>query len=144
MGRTVQISVGNGRHYGTGMTVESTAEPDDGRLDAYSLEVPHWWQLLRLVPSLRRGTHGTWRDVRAFSATELTVTTSRPRPVNADGELITTTPARFRVLPGAIRIYAPRTPSEDQVVDRESGCLRNAEFGQIVHDFAPLSADALQ
>jgi diacylglycerol kinase (ATP) len=107
--RTVQISVGNGRHYGAGMTVESTAEPDDGRLDTYSLEVRHWWHLLRLLPSLRRGTQRTWGDVRAFSATELTVRTSRPRSVNADGELVTTTPARFRILPAAIRVYAPRT-----------------------------------
>lgn len=105
--RTLQVSVGNGRYYGGGMAVESTATAEDGRLDFYSLEVDHWWRLLALLPSLRRGTQGQWNDVRAFSTTQVVVRTSRPRPVNTDGELVTFTPAHFRVRPGAIRVYAP-------------------------------------
>lgn len=105
--RTLQISVGNGRHYGGGMTVEETATADDGWLDVYSLEVDHAWRLLRLLPSLRRGTQGQWDDVRAFKTTEVTVRTSRPRPVNTDGELSTWTPAHFRVRPKSVYVYAP-------------------------------------
>lgn len=104
--RTMQVSVGNGRHYGGGMTVEETATADDGWLDFYSLEVDHWWRLLRLLPSMRKGTHGQWDDVRAFRTTEVTVRTSRPRPVNTDGELTTWTPARFRIRPKAVLVYA--------------------------------------
>src|SRR3546814_9946741 len=63
------------------MTVETNAQPDDGKLDVYSLEVPHWWHLLALAPSLRRGTQGSWKHVRAFSATELKLTTRRPHDV---------------------------------------------------------------
>lgn len=105
--RTMQISVGNGRHYGGGMTVEETATADDGWLDLYSLEVDHWWRLLRLLPSLRRGTHGQWDDVRAFKTTEVTIRTSQPRPVNTDGELSTWTPARFRIRPKSVTVFAP-------------------------------------
>jgi len=105
--RTMQISVGNGRHYGGGMTVEETATADDGWLDVYSLEVDHWWRLLRLLPSLRRGTQGQWDDVRAFKTTDLTIRTSRPRPVNTDGELSTWTPAHFRIRPKSVLVYAP-------------------------------------
>lgn len=105
--RTLQISVGNGRHYGGGMTVEETATADDGKLDFYSLEVDHWWRLLALLPSLRKGTHGRWDDVRAFQTTEVTIRTSRPRPVNTDGELSTFTPARFRIRPKAISVFMP-------------------------------------
>ncbi|MFG1291640.1 lipid kinase [Xanthobacter versatilis] len=105
--RTLQVSVGNGRHYGGGMTVEATATADDGRLDFYSLEVDHWWRLLALLPALRRGTQGAWDDVRAFRTTEVVVRTSRPRPVNTDGELVTFTPAHFRIRPGAIHVYTP-------------------------------------
>lgn len=105
--RSLQVSVGNGRYYGGGMTVAETATADDGRLDFYSLEVDHWWRLLALLPSLRRGTQGQWNDVRAFRTTEVVVRTSRPRPVNTDGELVTFTPAHFRVLPGALRVFAP-------------------------------------
>jgi diacylglycerol kinase (ATP) len=107
--RTLQVSVGNGKHYGGGMTVEETATADDGALDFYSLEVDHWWRLLRLLPALRAGTHGRWDDVRAFRTTEVTIRTSRPRDVNTDGELTTKTPAHFRIRPKAIRVYAPPT-----------------------------------
>jgi YegS/Rv2252/BmrU family lipid kinase len=105
--RTMQVSVGNGRHYGGGMTVEENATADDGWLDLYSLEVDHWWRLLRLLPSLRKGTHGQWDDVRAFKTAEVTIRTSRPRPVNTDGELTTYTPAHFRIRPKSVRVFVP-------------------------------------
>ncbi|MGB8500689.1 MAG: lipid kinase [Pantoea agglomerans] len=105
--KTVQVSVGNGRFYGGGMTVEQRAAPDDGLLDVYSLELQHSWQLIALLPFLRRGTHGRWRNVRAFSATELTIETRRPHYINADGEIIGQTPAHFRLIASALRVYAP-------------------------------------
>jgi YegS/Rv2252/BmrU family lipid kinase len=109
--RTVQISVGNGRHYGGGMTVESSARPDDGKLDVYSLELDHWWRLLALLPYLRRGTQGQWKDVRAFPTTACEVRTRRRMPINTDGELSEKTPARFRLHPKAVRVFAPPQPT---------------------------------
>ena len=108
--KTVQISVGNGRHYGGGMTVDLTAEPDDGKLHVYSIEIDHWWRLLALAPALRRGTQGAWQDVRVFTTERVTIRTRRARSVNTDGELTTATPAEFRVIPGAVRVYAPTIP----------------------------------
>jgi len=105
--KTFQVSVGNGRFYGGGMTVHSDASPMDGLLDCYSLEVDHWWKLLRLLPALRRGTHGQWQDVRAFSSKRLVVDTDSPRPVNLDGELKTHTPVRFELLEQALPVYLP-------------------------------------
>jgi diacylglycerol kinase (ATP) len=107
--RTVQVSVGNGRHYGGGLTVETSAEPDDGLFHVYSLEVDHWWRLVALAPALRRGTHGEWRDVRSFTTTAVTVKTRRTRSVNTDGELTTATPAVFQVRKKAVRVFAPRS-----------------------------------
>ena len=105
--KTVQVSVGNGRFYGGGMTIEQSAAPDDGRLDVYSLEIAHGWQMIALLPALRRGTHGRWRRVRTFSTTALTLTTRRPHDINADGELIGRTPARFTIKAKAIQVFAP-------------------------------------
>lgn len=108
--RTLQASVGNGRHYGGGMTVAQDATADDGTLDFYSLEVDHWWKLLLLLPSLREGTQGQWDDVRAFRTTDVVIRTRKPRAVNTDGELTTWTPAHFTIHPAALRVYAPATP----------------------------------
>lgn len=108
---TIQVSVGNGRHYGGGMTVEEAAAVDDGNLDFYSLEINHWWRLLALLPALRRGTQGKAADVRAFKTEEIRLSTRKPRPINTDGELTTHTPAHFKVMPKILQIYAP-PPSE--------------------------------
>jgi YegS/Rv2252/BmrU family lipid kinase len=105
--RTLQVSVGNGRFYGGGMTVHEDATASDGLLDFYSLEVDHWWKLLALLPSLRKGTHGEWEDVRAFSTKALTIRTSRPRAVNLDGELKTMTPVTFSIREKAISVFVP-------------------------------------
>ncbi len=106
-GRTLHLAVGNGRHYGGGMTVSETAAIDDGRLDVYSLEVRALWRLLTLLPAIRHGRHGRWREVRTFTGTDITVRTRRARSVDTDGEITTRTPVRFRVLPGAVDVFAP-------------------------------------
>lgn len=103
--RTFQVAVGNGRFYGGGMTVHADASPMDGKLDCYSLEVDRWWKLLWLLPALRRGTQGEWRDVRAFSTKGLTIRTRHPRPVNLDGELKTQTPVEFALKEKAVLVY---------------------------------------
>ena len=106
--RTMQVSVGNGRHYGGGMTVKDTAEPDDGRLDVYSLEVSHGGELIALFPALRKGTQRRSKNVRAFSTSrDVRVTTRRRHDVNADGELVTVTPAHFSIRRNAITAFVP-------------------------------------
>lgn len=105
--RTVHVAVGNGRHYGGGMTVSEDARIDDGRLDVYSLEVEGFWRLLLLLPALRSGRHASWAEIRTLSGDEITIRTRRSRSVNADGEIVTRTPARFHVLRGALGVYVP-------------------------------------
>ena len=105
--RTIQVSVGNGCFYGGGMKVAEDARPDDGMLDVYSIEVKHWMHLLALGPALRRGTHGRSDSVRTYRTTALAIRTRRPHEVNADGELVTATPAEFRVRRAAVRVFVP-------------------------------------
>lgn len=104
---TYQIAVGNGRHYGGGNVVEETAAIDDGRLDLYSLEMGSVWKLALMLRSFRLGRHGLWSEVRTARCDNFEVTTRRPMPVNTDGEIVTSTPARFEVHPNAIRVFVP-------------------------------------
>ncbi|MGH8503190.1 MAG: lipid kinase [Gammaproteobacteria bacterium] len=105
--RTLQISVGNGRYYGGGMTVEQGATIDDGRLDLYSLEFDRLWKLALVYPAFRSGRHGMWKEVRTVSCTEVEIRTRRPRAINTDGEITTQTPAHFKVLRKAVAVLAP-------------------------------------
>lgn len=117
--RTVQISVGNGRHYGGGMTVEEGARVDDGKLDLYSLEFDRLWKLALVYPAFRSGRHGIWKEVRTISTSEVEIRTRRPRPINTDGELTTRTPAVFRVRPKAVAVIAPSAPQPDAAAGLE-------------------------
>jgi YegS/Rv2252/BmrU family lipid kinase len=108
--KTLQIAVGNGRHYGGGNVVERSAAIDDKHLDLYSLELGNVWKLALMLRSFRAGEHGAWQEVRTDRCTEFEIRTRRPRPINTDGELVTFTPARFVVLPDAIDVFAPPQP----------------------------------
>jgi YegS/Rv2252/BmrU family lipid kinase len=105
--KTVQVAVGNGRYYGGGMAVFHDARIDDQRLDLYSLEVDHWWQMIPLLPAIRQGRHINWRGVRAIQGQEIEVYTRKPYPVNTDGEITTYTPAVFSLIPKAIGVFVP-------------------------------------
>lgn len=110
--KTIQIAVGNGRHYGGGMTIVHDADISDQRLDLYSLEIQHRWQLLLLLPMMWFGRHTTWPGVRVLHGTEFEVYTRKPRAINTDGEITTQTPAQFRVIPQALAVLVPREPSQ--------------------------------
>lgn len=105
--KTFQIAVGNGRHYGGGNVVEASAAIDDGYLDLYSLEMSNVFKLALMLRSFRSGTHGAWSEVRTARCVEFHVRTRRAQPINTDGEIVTATPATFRVHPEAIAVYAP-------------------------------------
>jgi YegS/Rv2252/BmrU family lipid kinase len=105
--KSFQIAVGNGRHYGGGNVVEASAAIDDGFLDLYSLEMSNVWKMAGMFRSFRSGTHGAWDEVRTARCVEFDVFTKVPQPVNTDGEIVTSTPASFRIHPDAVAVYAP-------------------------------------
>lgn len=105
--KTYQIAVGNGRHYGGGTVIEASATIEDGTLDLYSLELSNVWKLALMMRRFRQGTHGAWNEVRTARSVEFDIHTKRPRPVNTDGDIVTQTPAHFRILPKALSVFAP-------------------------------------
>lgn len=109
--KTMQIAVGNGRHYGGGNVVEQSAAIDDGMLDLYSLELKNVAKLAMMLRSFRQGAHGAWDEVRTKRCVEFDIETRTPRPINTDGELVTETPAHFKVHREAVTVYIPPKPA---------------------------------
>ena len=105
--KAVQIAVGNGRYYGGGMAVAEDAAIDDERLDLYTLEIDHWWQMVLVLPALRRGTHTRSPWIQTWQGKEFFVYVPKPRSINTDGEITTTTPAHFKVVPKALAVLVP-------------------------------------
>jgi diacylglycerol kinase family enzyme len=65
------------------------------------------WKLALMLRSFRSGTHGAWNEVRTARCVQFDVRTKSAQPINTDGEIVTATPATFRVHPEAIAVYAP-------------------------------------
>ncbi|MFZ0131904.1 MAG: lipid kinase [Desulfobacterales bacterium] len=105
--KSIQIAIGNGRHYGGGMSVRHDAHIDDHRLNFYSLEPKNLLHLLAAAPAIARGTFRRGDPVRLMDGKEIKVATSRVMQVDTDGELVARTPAVFRVKAAALPIFVP-------------------------------------
>lgn len=106
--RTIHVAVGNGRFYGGGAAVHEDAAIDDERLDLFALSPMPLWRLLLLGWRLKRGAHRELSEVRTLHGRRISIRTSRPLPISADGELLSETPADFEVLPRALPVVVPR------------------------------------
>jgi diacylglycerol kinase (ATP) len=103
--KSIQITIANGRYYGNGLTISNDATIDDESLDLQSLEIQHWWQILPLLPAAMMGKSPTGATVRLIKSKDITINTRKLQIVNTDGEKTTQTPARFRVIPHALRLF---------------------------------------
>ena len=103
--KALQVAVGNGRHYGGGMTVHEDAAIDDGSLDIYALKAQPTWRLVARAWHIRSGRHDDPESVIVHDGENAEVVTEHPMPVNTDGEVTTQTPARFEVRPKALEVF---------------------------------------
>lgn len=104
--RAVQVSVGNGRFYGGGVPIAEDATIDDGRLDLYAIPAGRWHRLMAMIPALRSGRTKQDRGIITMAGETAEVRTTKPKTVAVDGEEMTQTPAKFRVLRAALTVFA--------------------------------------
>src|ERR1700734_1034715 len=100
---------GNTRSYGGGMLVCPNADPTDGQLDVTMVHSASRTRLIRLFPTVYKGTHVNLDEVTTARATTIEVE-SRGINVYADGDYACALPAQISVVPGALRLL--RRPSQ--------------------------------
>ena len=106
--RAHQITVCNGRHFGSGLTIRPDATIDDGYLDVAIMEAKSLWSGVKVIHELVRG-HGRKREgLRRIRAKHVTIETNKPLQIDVDGDLMTKAPADFRVKRNAVRVIAPK------------------------------------
>ena len=102
-GRANNVVVANGQYFGGGMKISPYSFPDDGFFDVHVSFGPKS-ESFTLLPKIFKGEHLPHPHIRQMKAKTVEITADRPLSVEADGEVLGSTPARFEVLHRALRL----------------------------------------
>lgn len=97
---------GNTRSYGGGMRICPDADPSDGLLDVTMVASASRAKLIRLFPTVFKGTHVDLDEVRTERAQVITVD-SPGINAYADGEYVGPLPVEVSAVPRALRVLRP-------------------------------------
>ena len=103
-GRMIDAMVANGRYLGGGMMMLPEAEPDDGLFDVLLIGDVTKRDLAFTLPKSYRGKHLPHPRLEVLRGSVVSVDADEPLPIELDGEQPGTTPARFEIVPGALRL----------------------------------------
>lgn len=96
--------ISNGRYGGGSMLLAPDADLTDGLFDIVTIGDISKPDLLWSLPRIYKGTHLTHPKVNVIRASEVTLDSPAGAVVQADGELLGLTPARFSIIPAALGI----------------------------------------
>ncbi|HYH86954.1 MAG TPA: diacylglycerol kinase family protein [Pyrinomonadaceae bacterium] len=114
--KTPFVMVGNNEYLMESFQMGARSRLDAGRLSLYVAHRTGRLGLLWLAVRALFGHIRQAKDFDALPAQEIRVETKRPKrlPVATDGEVnVMTTPLRYRILPGALRVIVPKTVTGD-------------------------------
>jgi diacylglycerol kinase (ATP) len=106
-GRTHDVILANGQWHGGGMWLAPDAQPDDGLFDVVVIGDVNKRDFITTAPKLYKGKHVGHPKVEVLRSATVTVDAPEHLPIEVEGEQIGTTPARFEVVPGALRVRVP-------------------------------------
>lgn len=101
------VIVANGRWHGGGMQLAPEASQDDGLFDVVLIGDIDKLDFVTTSPKLYSGAYLAHPKVELLRSATVAVDAAEPLPLEVDGEPIGTTPARFEVVPGALRLRVP-------------------------------------
>lgn len=104
--RSIQITIGNGIHYGGGMTISSAARLDDGILRVLVIRPQSVASLLTHGSAIRSGNIQDDENLLTFAGREVSVETRYETSVTADGEEVTRTPVECSSRRKALTVFA--------------------------------------
>lgn len=97
------------RYAGTDSILDPDSRVDDGLLEVWTMEGESYRDSLSHLVRFKQGRHHDHPAIRRLRGREVTMEFGRPMPLQFDGELVDTLSAvRLNVLPGALRVLAPR------------------------------------
>ncbi|HEY3181701.1 MAG TPA: diacylglycerol kinase family protein [Gaiellaceae bacterium] len=107
-GRMHDVILANGQWHGGAMWLAPDAQPDDGLFDVVFIGDVNKRDFLTTAPKLYKGKHVGHPKVEILRSATVAVDAPERLPIEVDGEQVGTTPARFEIVPGALRVRVPR------------------------------------
>ena len=101
------VIVANGRWHGGGMKLAPDARQDDGLFDVVLIGDVNKLDFLTTAPKLYSGKYLAHPKVELLRSSALEISADEELPLEVDGEPVGTTPARFEVVPAALRLRVP-------------------------------------
>jgi YegS/Rv2252/BmrU family lipid kinase len=101
------VIVANGNWHGGGMKLAPEARQDDGAFDVVTIGDVNKLDFLTTAPKLYSGRYLSHPKVELLRSPAVSITAAEPLPLEVDGEPIGSTPARFDVVPAALRLRVP-------------------------------------
>ncbi|HEY3544066.1 MAG TPA: diacylglycerol kinase family protein [Gaiellaceae bacterium] len=105
--RMHDVVVANGQWHGGAMWLAPQAAPDDGQFDVVLIGDVNKRDFVTTAPKIYKGTYLAHPKVELLRSRSVMVEAPERLPIELDGEQVGTTPARFEVVPGALRIRVP-------------------------------------
>jgi YegS/Rv2252/BmrU family lipid kinase len=105
--RMHDVVVANGPYFGGGMKITPDADAGDGAFDVLLIGDLTKRDLLLTLPKTFRGRHLPHPKAELLRGTAVSVDAPEPLPLQLDGEQPGTTPARFELVPQALRVRVP-------------------------------------
>lgn len=105
-GPFLMASVGNTRTYGGGIPICPDADATDGMLDVTVVRPTGRFRLLRLLPTVYKGTHVELPEVETYRGRSIRLDATGITAY-ADGDPIAALPVTVDALPGALRVLVP-------------------------------------
>jgi YegS/Rv2252/BmrU family lipid kinase len=106
--RMHDVIVANGQYHGGAMWLAPDASPDDGLFDVVLIGDVTKVDFATTAPKIYKGTYLAHPKVDLERAKAVSVDGPEVLPIELDGEQVGTTPVRFEVVPGALRVRVPR------------------------------------
>jgi YegS/Rv2252/BmrU family lipid kinase len=105
--RMHDVIVANGQWHGGAMWLAPEAKPDDGLFDVILIGDVTKRDFLSTAPKLYKGTYLAHPKIELLRTRSVSVNAPERLPIELDGEQIGTTPARFEIVPAALRVRVP-------------------------------------
>jgi diacylglycerol kinase (ATP) len=102
-GAVHNIVVANGQYNADGVRISPRSWPGDGYLDVLVMTGPRS-DAFTILPRAYRGEHLPHRNIVEYRCRRLIVESDRPMQVEADGQVLGTTPATFEIVPQSLRL----------------------------------------